>query len=160
MLNATTFAAAALGLLLGLAGCWAAMTRTGWPPRLRERLGLARPTPQHYVRRADEMEWARNRNQTHAVHYLMKPLLNDERSGVVAMMVRYPAGQINPRHRHPAGHGAWVAEGTMVTHRGTFGAGSFVWFPAGEVMWHGATPDADLLVIYVTTGDATTEYLD
>jgi hypothetical protein len=31
-----------------------------------------------------------------------------------------------------------VLEGELVTHKGTFGPGSFVWFPEGEVMEHGA----------------------
>jgi quercetin dioxygenase-like cupin family protein len=65
-------------------------------------------------------------------------------------LVRYPAGVINPRHTHPCGHGMFVLEGELVTHRGAFGPGSFVWFPEGEVMEHGASPAGDVVVLFIT----------
>jgi quercetin dioxygenase-like cupin family protein len=44
----------------------------------------------------------------------------------------------------------YVLEGTLVTHAGQYGPGSFVWFPEGLVMEHGATPERDVTVLFVT----------
>jgi quercetin dioxygenase-like cupin family protein len=44
----------------------------------------------------------------------------------------------------------YVLEGRLVTHKGTFGPGTFVWFPEGEVMEHGASADGDTTVVFVT----------
>ena len=44
----------------------------------------------------------------------------------------------------------YVLEGTLVTHRGDFGPGSFVWFPEGMVMEHGATAEADVVMLFIT----------
>ena len=71
-------------------------------------------------------------------------------TGMEIRLVRYPAGVINPPHTHPCGHGMYVLEGTLVTHRGSFGPGSFVWFPEGEVMEHGASADGDVTVVFIT----------
>ncbi len=63
-------------------------------------------------------------------------------------MVRYPAGFVNPSHTHPCGHGLYVLEGTLVTHKGMFPPGTFVWFPEGEVMEHGATEEGDVTALF------------
>jgi hypothetical protein len=44
----------------------------------------------------------------------------------------------------------YVLEGTLLTHAGQFGPGSFVWFPEGLAMEHGATPDRDVIVLFIT----------
>ena len=54
-------------------------------------------------------------------------------------MIRYPKGVLNPQHTHPCGHGIFVLEGHLRTHRAPFGPGTWVWFPKGEEMQHGAT---------------------
>jgi quercetin dioxygenase-like cupin family protein len=79
-----------------------------------------------------------------------KELYTDPETGVLIRLVRYPAGVINPSHTHPCGHGMYVLEGNLVTHNGTFGPGSFVWFPEGEIMEHGASPEGDVTVLFVT----------
>ena len=71
-------------------------------------------------------------------------------AGMLVRLVKYPAGVINPRHTHPCGHGMYVLEGTLVTHKGNFGPGSFVWFPEGEVMEHGASGAGDVTVVFIT----------
>lgn len=70
-----------------------------------------------------------------------KDLFQDLETGMEIRLVRYPAGFVNPLHTHPCGHGMFVLEGTLATRRGTFGPGSFVWFPEGEPMEHGATAE-------------------
>ena len=71
---------------------------------------------------------------------MRKDLYTDPETGAEIRLVRYPAGLVNPAHTHPCGHGLYVLEGDLVTHKGTFGPGTFVWFPEGEVMEHGAGP--------------------
>ena len=44
----------------------------------------------------------------------------------------------------------YVLEGTLVTHDGSYGPGSFVWFPEGMVMEHGATAATDVTVLFIT----------
>ena len=49
--------------------------------------------------------------------------------------------------------------GTLVTHQGSFGAGSFVWFPEGETMEHGASAAGDVTVLFVTNKPFRIDYL-
>jgi quercetin dioxygenase-like cupin family protein len=79
-----------------------------------------------------------------------KDLYRDPDNGMEIRLVRYPAGVINPRHTHPCGHGMYVLEGVLVTHQGNYGPGSFVWFPEGEVMEHGASAEGDVTVVFIT----------
>ena len=76
--------------------------------------------------------------------------LTDPETGGLIRLVRYPAGVINPWHTHPCGHGMYVLEGKLVTHNGTFGPGSFVWFPEGMKMEHGATQTEDVTALFLT----------
>ena len=41
---------------------------------------------------------------------------------------------MNPARTHPCGHGGHVLEADLVTHKGTFGPGTFVWFPVADAM--------------------------
>ena len=79
-----------------------------------------------------------------------KNLVTDPDTGMEIRIVKYPAGFTNPCHTHPCAHGMYVLEGTLVTHAGRFGPGSFVWFPEGEVMEHGATETEDVVVLFIT----------
>ncbi len=79
-----------------------------------------------------------------------KDLVTDADTGMEVRIVRYPAGCLNTRHTHPCAHGMYVLEGTLVTHAGSFGPGSFVWFPEGTVMEHGATANEDVTVLFIT----------
>jgi quercetin dioxygenase-like cupin family protein len=89
-----------------------------------------------------------------------KDLYTDPETGAEVRLVRYPAGVVNPRHTHPCGHGMYVLEGTLVTHKGAFGPGTFVWFPEGEVMEHGASADSDVTVLFVTNKRFRIDYAD
>src|SRR5262249_21247337 len=75
-------------------------------------------------------------------------------------LVRYPAGLVNPAHTHPCGHGLYVLEGQLDTHKGTFGPGTFVWFPEGEVMEHGASPAGDVTVLFITNKSFRIDYVE
>ena len=66
--------------------------------------------------------------------------------------------EINPSHFHPAPHGMYVLRGSLVTHRGTFGPDTYVWFPPHEVMWHGAASDQELVVLFIAGPNLSTHY--
>jgi quercetin dioxygenase-like cupin family protein len=99
---------------------------------------------------ADQVPWTEVRNEHVAGSIFRKELFSDPDTGMMVRLVRYPAGVINPAHTHPCGHGMYVLEGTLVTHRGEYGPGSFVWFPEGEVMTHGASTSGDVTVVFIT----------
>src|SRR3954449_255287 len=109
---------------------------------------------------AQAMPWEERFNERIGCALFRKELYNDPETGAEVRLVRYPAGVVNPRHTHPCGHGMYVLEGRLVTHRGTFGPGTFVWFPEGEVMEHGATADADVTVLFVTNKRFRMDYVE
>ena len=110
----------------------------------------AMPSSSFLAVNSNELPWEENFNEKIGRVLLRKPLFNDPETGMLVRLVRYPAGAINPAHTHPCGHGMFVLEGNLVTHNGTYGPGSFVWFPEGEVMEHGASSDGDVTVVFVT----------
>jgi quercetin dioxygenase-like cupin family protein len=119
-----------------------------------------RPRPSRFTAiHADAIEWRENQLHRDRTTFFMKPLPHEDERGHVLMLVRYPAGQLNPSHVHSVGHGMYVLRGELVTHRGTFGPDTFVWFPANEVMWHGAGPAEDLVVLFSTGSGLDTRYV-
>ncbi len=78
------------------------------------------------------------------------PLVDDPDTGMMVLKMVYRAGFTNPWHSHSCAHGVYVLEGTLDTHQGSYPAGSFVWFPEGGVMQHGATQDADCTFLFIT----------
>ena len=44
----------------------------------------------------------------------------------------------------------YVLDGILKTNAGSFGPGSFVWFPEGMEMEHGATQDNDVTFLFIT----------
>ncbi len=88
-----------------------------------------------------------------------KELFSDPDTGMMVRLVKYPAGVINPTHTHPCGHGMYVLEGMLVTHKGRHGPGSFVWFPEGETMEHGASAEADVVVVFITNKPFRIDYV-
>lgn len=96
------------------------------------------------------MPWEERPNERIGRSLFRKELFIDPDTGMEIRLVRYPAGVINPQHTHPCAHGMYVLEGTLVTHAGQFGPGSFIWFPEGQVMEHGASPAGDAVVVFIT----------
>jgi len=91
--------------------------------------------------------------------YHVKNLFADPETGMSVTLLRYPAGMTNPHHTHPCGHGMYVLEGKLVTHNGEFGPGAFVWFPEGEPMEHGASPDGDMIALFITNKPFRIDYV-
>ena len=76
-------------------------------------------------------------------------LYKDPETGMVIKYMRYPKGDVVPEHTHHCGHGYYVLKGTLHTNVGDYEPGSFVWFPEGFVMWHGATDDEDVDCLHI-----------
>jgi quercetin dioxygenase-like cupin family protein len=104
--------------------------------------------------------WEARYNEHVGQVFHRKDLVEDPETHVTVRMVRYGAGVTNTWHTHPCAHGMFVLEGTLVTHAGSFGPGSFVWFPEGMVMQHGATADRDVVVLFITNKPFDIHYQD
>jgi len=107
-----------------------------------------------------ELAWSERFHERVGRALYRKDLYTDPDNGMEIRMVKYPAGVINPSHTHPCGHGMFVLQGNLVTHRGTFGPGSFVWFPQGPAMEHGASAEGDVVVLFVTNKAFRIDYVD
>jgi len=108
---------------------------------------------------ADEMAWEEEKNEKAGRSLFKKVLVEDEDTGMLITVTKYPAGFINPKHDHPCAHGMYVLKGILHTSKGDFKPGSFVWFPEGEVMWHGATANEDVEIIFITNKKFFINYL-
>jgi quercetin dioxygenase-like cupin family protein len=108
----------------------------------------------------NDMPWEERFNERIGKSLFRKNLFTDQETGMEIRLVRYPQGIINPAHTHPCGHGMYVLEGTLVTHAGSFPPGSFVWFPEGETMEHGASAAGDVVVVFITNKPFRIDYVD
>ena len=108
----------------------------------------------------NNVPWEERFNERIGRALFRKNLHTDPESGAEIRLVRYPAGVINPRHTHPCSHGMFVLEGKLVTHEGTFPRGTFVWFPEGQVMEHGASPEGDATVLFITNKPFRIDYVE
>jgi quercetin dioxygenase-like cupin family protein len=106
-----------------------------------------------------DIEWTEMLLEQIGRPFYVRPLLDEPETGMSVVMLRYPAGFTNPHHTHPCGHGMYVLEGRLVTHRGEFGPGTFVWFPEGEPMQHGASSDGDMIALFITNKPFSIDYV-
>jgi quercetin dioxygenase-like cupin family protein len=104
------------------------------------------------------LPWEERRNPNLPAPIFRKALHTDPETGVFFQIVKYPRGVVNPWHTHPCAHALFVLEGTLVTHRGRFGPGAFVWFPEGERMEHGASAEGDVKVLLVSNKAFSIDY--
>jgi quercetin dioxygenase-like cupin family protein len=99
---------------------------------------------------SNAMPWEERFNEKLGRALYRKNLVTDPETGMEIRLVKYPRGVINVRHTHPCAHGMYVLEGTLAANGGRYGPGSFVWFPEGLEMEHGATPETDVVVLFIT----------
>lgn len=109
---------------------------------------------------ANAQPWEERFNEHLGRALYRKNLVTDEDTGMEVRLVRYPAGVINTLHTHPCAHGMYVLEGSLATHAGIFGPGHFVWFPEGTRMEHGATAEADVVVLFITNKPFEIHYVE
>ena len=105
------------------------------------------------------LPWEERINPNLPAAIFRKVLHTDTETGVFFQLVRYPRGVINPSHTHPCAHAIFVLEGTLVTHRSSYGPGTFIWFPEGEVMEHGAGAEGDVTVLLVSNKPFSINYV-
>ena len=118
-------------------------------------------TPEQYTTiDTNAVEWEGSYNPKLGVDLGRLMLRKDPVNGAEIRMIRYPKGVLNPQHTHPCGHGIFVLEGKLQTHKGVYGPGTWVWFPQGETMEHGATDEADVVGIFITDGAFDIYYKD
>ena len=117
------------------------------------------PTSSFLAIDTNQLPWEERFSEQIGRALFRKELFSDPETGMMVRLVRYPAGVINPNHTHPCGHAMYVLEGSLVTHRGTYGPGSFVWFPEGESMEHGASSDGDVTVVFITNKPFRIDYV-
>lgn len=87
----------------------------------------------------------------HVGHKLpSKTLFEDPETGMLIVKVVYRAGHNTPPHWHRCSHGIYVLDGILTTHDGDYGPGTFVWFPEGMTMEHGAGPETDCTYLFIT----------
>jgi quercetin dioxygenase-like cupin family protein len=108
---------------------------------------------------ANSQPWEERYSEILGKTLYRKNLVTDPDTGMEIRIVKYPAGVMNKLHVHPCAHGMYVLEGTLVTHKGSFGPGHFVWFPEGEHMEHGATAETDVVVLFITNKPFEIHYL-
>jgi quercetin dioxygenase-like cupin family protein len=145
-----TIALAVSSFVLGVATLRVVQAQTTWMSHFQ-------PRTEYRTLDTSTMPW-RHSTDAH-VSYEMKYLFKDESTHEVGMLLHYPAGQVNPAHVHSYGHGMYVLQGKLLTHRGTYGPGNFVWFPANEVVAHGAPPDEDVVVLFLRHEDMSIEHV-
>src|SRR5690348_12954684 len=68
-----------------------------------------------------------------------KQLVEDPDKGMSVIKIKYFAGFTNESHTHNCARGMYVLDGILKTRAGSFGPGSFVWFPEGW-RWSTARP--------------------
>ena len=107
----------------------------------------------------NKTEWE-ERPQPSGKSYFRKMLVWDHEEGIRVNMAKYPAGYVTTWHTHPCAHGMLVMEGTLCTSDGNFGPGTFVWHPEGVLMEHGAPPDEDVTVLFITNKPFSIDFVD
>ncbi|KAA1380255.1 cupin domain-containing protein [Aeromicrobium fastidiosum] len=88
------------------------------------------------------------------------PLIDDPDTGMSVIKIVYPAGHVTTWHTHPCAHGIYVLEGILMTHDGEYGPGSFVWFPEGGKMQHGATPTESVTFLFIVNKPFAIDFCD
>ena len=145
-----TIAVAVISFALGVAALHVVHAQASWMSRFQ-------PRTEYRAVDTATMSWMHSTDEY--VKYDMKFLFKDASTHEVGMLLRYAAGQVNPAHVHSYGHGMYVLQGKLLTHRGTYGPGNFVWFPANEVVSHGAAPDEEVVVLFLRHEDMSIEHV-
>lgn len=104
-----------------------------------------------------DMAWMKQVNAQLEVEFFTKELYRNPKTGLLIELMKFTAGTVTPPHTHMCGQGMYVLSGTLHTHEGNYGPGSFVWFPAGAAAIHGAGGEDDLTVAVIYDGPVSTQ---
>ncbi len=116
---------------------------------------MIRPT----IKRASDRSWTEKFTRNCPLPLQEEILIKDGRSGLEISTAYYPAGYNTVLHRHTIAHGMYVLSGRLQTSEGILEPGDFIWYPEGAAMEHGAPPDSDCTVLFITNGPFDIEYL-
>lgn len=98
----------------------------------------------------DDLPWGEYKNPVTGLTSFSKRLLAAKEGGIDIFNMIYPKGYTTVWHTHNCAHGIYVLEGTLKTPEGLYGPGSFIWFPEGILMEHGATDEEDVNLLFIT----------
>lgn len=102
----------------------------------------------------DKMKWEEVESPITGLKYLARTLSSKANGeGIDIFNLVYPKGYTTVWHTHNMSHGIYVLEGTLKTHEGLYGPGSFIWFPEGLLMQHGATDEEDCNMLFICTDE-------
>lgn len=88
-----------------------------------------------------------------------KSLVLDEKTGIQINYMNYPAGFTTYRHTHTAGHAFLVLSGQLRSDENTYGPGTFIWYPEGQVAEHGATAYEDFICLQISNKSFSINYV-
>ncbi len=108
----------------------------------------------------NSMQWQEHYSKTAGKMMYKNLLVQDQETGMKVEKICYPRGFITKWHFHNCAHGIYILEGTLKTHDGCYGPGSFVWFPEKSLAEHGATEEADVVVLFITNKLFDINYVD
>ena len=100
------------------------------------------------------------RNNAQGQPFRYGDLATDEDTGMYIRYQTYFAGTMTPEHTHPCAHAIYVLSGTLRTNGGDFGPGTCAWYPEGVSAFHGATPNEDLVCLFITNKPFDITYKD
>ena len=112
------------------------------------------------VKQVQDGEWIHRTNPLTGKPLRFQELICDPDTGMFVRYYCYHAGTVTPLHTHPCSHGMFVLSGTLVTNKGSFGPGSFVWFEEGCEATHGASDEEDLIALFITNKPFDIHYVD
>ena len=98
----------------------------------------------------NSMPWEERFNEKIGRALYRKNLIEDAETGMEIRLVRYPAGVINPRTHSPVCPWDVCVRRNLGHSFRKLWTGSFVWFPEGTTMEHGASASGDTTVVFIT----------
>ena len=117
------------------------------------------PTKEARIFHIPDLNWVELHADPCPIPLYAKKLVEDDRTGMIVNVSKYPKGYNTAWHTHTCSHGMLVLEGRLRTHLGVVEKGDFVWFPEGTKMEHGATAEEDCTVLFITNAPFDIRYL-
>jgi len=108
----------------------------------------------------NSMEWEKRWSEYNQKDMAFQMLIKDDEAGMMIRRIIYPKGYTTRWHTHTCSHGIYVLKGKLRTDKGIYGPGSFVWFPEGILMEHGATEEEDLEILFINNKVFTIDFQD
>lgn len=115
---------------------------------------------QEFSSEREGIGWISTPDVVHGDSDYGKYFYTDPETGVLLKENFYPRGKNTPWHWHTHAHGIYILDGKIRTNKGLYGAGTFLWWPAGAVAEHGAIETEDARMYFMTTGTFDLNFVD